>query len=149
MQVVKGKPAPDIFLQAAALFAPPPQSPDAVLVFEDAPSGVEVGAASCCHGRTRACGLIGWVPWRARGGANMASLRKLACPSSTYCDLASGLRNEDMFAPRGLRLPMCKAHNRLQRYPVCASLSGRPRCHAARLPCTCPCRPHWPQATSV
>ncbi|CAI6009508.1 unnamed protein product [Closterium sp. NIES-65] len=39
-EVVNGKPAPDVFRVAAARFDPPP-SPDNVLVFEDAPLGVD------------------------------------------------------------------------------------------------------------
>lgn len=36
----KGKPDPELFQKAAAGFSPPP-SPEACLVFEDAPSGVQ------------------------------------------------------------------------------------------------------------
>lgn len=45
-QVANGKPAPDIFQRAAAGFACPPASPAAVLVFEDAPSGIEAARAA-------------------------------------------------------------------------------------------------------
>jgi pseudouridine-5'-monophosphatase len=43
---VKGKPDPEIFQKASAAFPQPPASPDAVLVFEDAPSGVQSGVAA-------------------------------------------------------------------------------------------------------
>lgn len=46
MQVGKGKPDPEIFQKAAAAFEQPPESPAAVLVFEDAPSGVQAGVAA-------------------------------------------------------------------------------------------------------
>lgn len=45
-QVERGKPHPDIFLKAASLFAEPPADPSSVLVFEDAPSGVEAARAA-------------------------------------------------------------------------------------------------------
>lgn len=48
-QVSKGKPDPEIFQTAAAAFPQPPASPDAVLVFEDAPSGVQSGVAAGMH----------------------------------------------------------------------------------------------------
>ena len=44
--VEHGKPAPDIFLRAAALIGAPPES---TLVFEDAPSGVEAALAAGMH----------------------------------------------------------------------------------------------------
>lgn len=44
-QVTRGKPAPDIFLKAAAAFDPP-ATPADCLVFEDAPSGVASGVAA-------------------------------------------------------------------------------------------------------
>lgn len=46
VQVVNGKPDPDIFQKAAAAFPQPPASPAAVLVFEDAPSGIQAGVAA-------------------------------------------------------------------------------------------------------
>jgi pseudouridine-5'-monophosphatase len=49
VQVSKGKPDPEIFQTAAAAFPQPPASPDAVLVFEDAPSGVQSGVAAGMH----------------------------------------------------------------------------------------------------
>jgi pseudouridine-5'-monophosphatase len=45
-QVERGKPHPDIFQKAAALFDEPPKDPRSVLVFEDAPSGVEAARAA-------------------------------------------------------------------------------------------------------
>ncbi len=42
----RGKPAPDCFNLTARRFTPPPTSPDAVLVFEDAPMGVEAALAA-------------------------------------------------------------------------------------------------------
>ena len=45
-QVERGKPHPDIFQRAAALFERPPADPASVLVFEDAPSGVEAARAA-------------------------------------------------------------------------------------------------------
>lgn len=45
-QVERGKPHPDIFEKAAALFETPPADPSCVLVFEDAPSGVEAARAA-------------------------------------------------------------------------------------------------------
>lgn len=48
-QVGKGKPDPEIFQTAAAAFPQPPASPDAVLVFEDAPSGIQSGVAAGMH----------------------------------------------------------------------------------------------------
>lgn len=45
-QVERGKPHPDIFVRAAALFSDPPADPRSVLVFEDAPSGVEAARAA-------------------------------------------------------------------------------------------------------
>ena len=44
--MVKGKPDPEIFQTAAAAFAQPPASPQAVLVFEDAPTGIQAGVAA-------------------------------------------------------------------------------------------------------
>lgn len=44
--VEHGKPAPDIFLRAAALIDAPPES---TLVFEDAPTGVEAALAAGMH----------------------------------------------------------------------------------------------------
>lgn len=44
--VEKGKPHPDIFKKAAAAFAQPPASPAQVLVFEDAPTGVQAAQAA-------------------------------------------------------------------------------------------------------
>ncbi|EDO35203.1 predicted protein [Nematostella vectensis] len=44
--VKHGKPNPDIFQVAASRFTPPPASPDQVLVFEDAPNGVQAGKAA-------------------------------------------------------------------------------------------------------
>jgi pseudouridine-5'-monophosphatase len=46
LQVAKGKPDPEIFQKAAAAFQQPPACPDTVLVFEDAPSGVQAGVAA-------------------------------------------------------------------------------------------------------
>lgn len=46
LQVVKGKPDPEIFQKAAASFPQPPASPEAVLVFEDAPTGIQAGVAA-------------------------------------------------------------------------------------------------------
>ena len=43
-----GKPAPDIFVKAAAMFDPPPD-PSACLVFEDAPGSPELSARLCKH----------------------------------------------------------------------------------------------------
>ena len=45
-QVSKGKPDPEIFQKAAAAFPQPPACPETVLVFEDAPSGVQAGVAA-------------------------------------------------------------------------------------------------------
>jgi pseudouridine-5'-monophosphatase len=45
-QVAKGKPDPEIFQTAAAAFPAPPTCPETVLVFEDAPSGVQSGVAA-------------------------------------------------------------------------------------------------------
>lgn len=42
----KGKPHPEIFQLAASRFASPPASPSDVLVFEDAPIGVEAALAA-------------------------------------------------------------------------------------------------------
>ena len=42
----KGKPHPEIFELAASKFDPPPTSPASVLVFEDAPIGVEAALAA-------------------------------------------------------------------------------------------------------
>lgn len=42
----KGKPHPEIFELAASKFDPPPASPSNVLVFEDAPVGVEAALAA-------------------------------------------------------------------------------------------------------
>lgn len=44
--VTRGKPAPDIFLAAAAAFLPAAQAGEMCLVFEDAPSGVEAAKAA-------------------------------------------------------------------------------------------------------
>lgn len=44
--VSQGKPHPEIFEKAAGLFADPPSDPSRVLVFEDAPSGVEAARAA-------------------------------------------------------------------------------------------------------
>ena len=44
-QVSNGKPAPDIFLRAAGMWAPPP-APASCLVFEDAPTGVTAAKAA-------------------------------------------------------------------------------------------------------
>ena len=41
-----GKPAPDIFQLAASRFSVKPTSPSNVLVFEDAPNGVQAGRAA-------------------------------------------------------------------------------------------------------
>jgi pseudouridine-5'-monophosphatase len=46
VQVGKGKPDPEIFQTAAAAFTQPPTCPETVLVFEDAPSGVQSGVAA-------------------------------------------------------------------------------------------------------
>ena len=57
-QVQRGKPHPDIFEKAAGLFADPPERPEHVLVFEDAPSGVgRPGRQGCawCWFPTRGC----------------------------------------------------------------------------------------------
>jgi pseudouridine-5'-monophosphatase len=51
-QVEKSKPAPDIFLTAAGQFDGDVPDPGSVLVFEDAPNGVEAGRAAgmqVCH----------------------------------------------------------------------------------------------------
>ena len=42
----KGKPHPELFELAASKFDPPPLSPASVLVFEDAPIGVEAALAA-------------------------------------------------------------------------------------------------------
>lgn len=42
----KGKPHPEIFELAASKFDPPPLNPSSVLVFEDAPIGVEAALAA-------------------------------------------------------------------------------------------------------
>merc|ERR1719277_2654308 len=45
-QVAKSKPDPEIFLHAARLFEGDPPEPQRVLVFEDAPNGVQAGRAA-------------------------------------------------------------------------------------------------------
>jgi pseudouridine-5'-monophosphatase len=44
--ILKGKPAPDIFLHAAKKWSPRPLEMDRILVFEDAPSGVSAAKAA-------------------------------------------------------------------------------------------------------
>ncbi|XP_065840680.1 pseudouridine-5'-phosphatase-like isoform X2 [Oscarella lobularis] len=45
-EVKAGKPAPDVYLQAAQRFSPPSPNPGNVLVFEDAPNGIEAARAA-------------------------------------------------------------------------------------------------------
>ena len=45
-EVQRGKPFPDVYRVAASRFKTPPQSPGHVLVFEDAPNGVESAHAA-------------------------------------------------------------------------------------------------------
>ena len=44
--IEKGKPHPDMYLVAAGKFDPPPKSMENVLVFEDAPNGVQSAKAA-------------------------------------------------------------------------------------------------------
>lgn len=75
-QVEKSKPAPDIFLTAAGQFEGDAPDPGSVLVFEDAPNGVEAGRAAgmqVCHVPDANLGAD------QRGGAHceLASLEQL------------------------------------------------------------------------
>ena len=44
--VKKGKPFPDVYLVTAGLFSSPPKTMENVLVFEDAPNGVEAAKSA-------------------------------------------------------------------------------------------------------